>query len=178
MDSFKDDDGCPDPDNDGDGVVDGADQCPDTLETPNGFQDEDGCPDELPKAVKQYTGIIKGINFKVNSNEITKSSNKTLNAAVKVLTEYPDLKVEISGHTDDTGDDAYNQDLSQRRAEAVRQYLIGKGVAEDRVTAIGYGRSQPLDERKTKAARAKNRRVEFKLISELDAAPPTTEPSP
>jgi OOP family OmpA-OmpF porin len=163
-------------------VLDGADQCPDTLETANGFQDEDGCPDELPKAVKQYTGIIKGINFKVNSDVIAKSSNKTLNAAVKVLTEYPDLKVEISGHTDDTGDDALNQDLSQRRAESVRQYLIGKGIAEDRLTAIGYGRSQPLDDRKTKAARAKNRRVEFKLVSDITApsapATPPAEPTP
>jgi OOP family OmpA-OmpF porin len=177
MDSFKDDDGCPDPDNDGDGVLDGADQCPDTLETANGFQDEDGCPDELPKAVKQYTGVIKGINFKVNSDVITKSSFKTLNAAVKVLTEYPDLKVEIGGHTDDTGDDAYNQDLSQRRADSVKNYFVGKGIAEDRLTAVGYGKSQPVDERATKAARAKNRRVEFKLVSGLTTAPPA-EPAP
>ena len=184
-DNFKDDDGCPDPDNDADGVLDAADQCPDTLETANGFQDEDGCPDELPKSVKRYTGVIKGINFKVNSDVITKSSFKTLNAAVKVLTEYPDLRVEIGGHTDDTGTDEHNVELSQRRADSVKNYFVGKGIAEDRLTAIGYGKSQPVDDRGTKAARAKNRRVEFKLISGITGPagttptePPPAEPAP
>jgi len=178
VDAFKDEDGCPDPDNDGDGVLDGADQCADQMETKNGYKDGDGCADDVPKAIKKFTGVIKGINFKTDSDEIVKSSFKTLDAAVKVLVEYGDLKMEIQGHTDDVGDRDHNMDLSQRRAESVRNYFIGKGVAEDRLVAKGYGPDAPLVNKQTKAARAKNRRVEFKLISELDAAAPAEEPAP
>jgi OOP family OmpA-OmpF porin len=172
-DSFQDDDGCPDPDNDGDGVLDGADQCQDKAETKNGYQDSDGCPDEVPAAVKKFTGVIKGINFKTGSAEILKTSNKTLDGAVKVLTDYPDLKLEIAGHTDDVGDDAANQELSQKRADSVKAYFEGKGVAADRVVAKGYGETAPMVDPtglkggKLKAAQAKNRRVEFKLLSDL-----------
>ncbi len=174
LDGFEDENGCPDPDNDQDGVLDVApDRCPESKETMNGYQDEDGCYDDVPKAVSQFTGVIKGITFKVDSADILKSSNKTLNAAVKVLQEYPDTRLEIQGHTDDTGDDAYNKDLSQRRAEAVKAYLVGKGIDESRLVAVGYGRDVPLDERKTKSARAKNRRVEFKLMIVPSASPET-----
>jgi OOP family OmpA-OmpF porin len=178
-DSFQDEDGCPDPDNDGDGVLDAADQCQDKQETKNGYQDGDGCPDEVPAAVKKFTGVIKGINFKTGSVEILKTSNKTLDAAVKVLTEYPDLKLEIAGHTDDVGDDTANQELSQGRANSVKTYFEGKGIAGDRLIAKGYGESAPtvpitgLKGGKLKAAQAKNRRVEFKLVSELTETPPS-----
>jgi OmpA-OmpF porin, OOP family len=177
-DNFKDEDGCPDPDNDGDGVLDAADQCPDQLETANGYQDDDGCPDDVPKAIKKFTGVIKGINFKTNSDVILKSSNKTLDAALKILVEYPDLKLEIQGHTDDVGDHDYNVDLSQRRADSVKRYFVEKGVTEDRLIAKGYGPDAPLLAKKTKAARAKNRRVEFKLVSDLTSPPPAAPPEP
>ncbi len=173
-DGFQDEDGCPDPDNDGDGVLDAADTCPDKLETKNGYQDTDGCPDEIPAALKKFTGAIKGINFKTGSAEILKTSNKTLDAAAKVLAEYGDLKLEIQGHTDDVGDDAGNLDLSQKRADSVKAYLETKGIAGDRVTGKGYGETAPtvdptgLKGGKLKAAQAKNRRVEFKLVSELN----------
>ena len=68
-DGFQDEDGCPDPDNDGDGVLDAADKCPNQPETKNGYQDDDGCPDEIPAKIKQFTGVIQGINFKVSSAE-------------------------------------------------------------------------------------------------------------
>ena len=178
VDAFKDDDGCPDPDNDGDGVLDAADQCPDKQETKNGYQDSDGCEDEVPKAIKKFTGVIKGINFETDSDIIKKTSFKTLDAAVKVLAEYGDLRMEIQGHTDDVGDRDHNMDLSQRRAESVKNYFVGKGIDEGRLVAKGYGPDAPLVNKKTKAARAKNRRVEFKLISELDAAAPAPEPAP
>jgi outer membrane protein OmpA-like peptidoglycan-associated protein len=170
-DNFQDEDGCPDPDNDSDGVADGADQCPDQSESKNGYLDGDGCPDELPAQVKKFTGAIKGINFKTKSAEITKGSFKTLDGAVKVLQEYADLKLEIQGHTDDVGDDAFNLDLSQQRAESVKAYFTSKGIEDARITAKGYGETQPVDPRKTKAARAKNRRVEFQLISDLVIVP-------
>ena len=187
-DSFQDEDGCPDPDNDGDGVLDAADQCQDKQETKNGYQDGDGCPDEIPAAVKKFTGAIKGINFKTGSAEILKTSNKTLDAAVKVLNEYGDLRLEIQGHTDDVGDDTANLELSHKRAEAVKAYFEGKGIAAERLLATGLGETQPvvppagLKGGKLKAAQAKNRRVEFKLVSELTGsggqAPESTPPSP
>jgi len=173
VDGFQDEDGCPDPDNDGDGVLDAGDKCPDTMETKNGYQDSDGCPDEIPAAIKKFTGVIKGINFKTGSAEILKNSNKTLNSAVKVLTDYPDLRLEIQGHTDDVGDDQANLELSHARAESVKAYFMSKSITEDRVLATGLGETVPviapdgLKGGKLKAARAKNRRVEFKLVSEL-----------
>src|SRR5207248_8862565 len=100
-DGFQDEDGCPDPDNDQDGVPDAQDKCPNQPETKNGYQDEDGCPDEIPQKVKQFTGVIQGINFKVNSADLLPNSNKTLDKAVAVLVEFPQLKLEIGGHTDD-----------------------------------------------------------------------------
>ena len=165
-DQFQDEDGCPDPDNDGDGVLDANDKCPGELETPNGFQDEDGCKDEVPKAIQKFTGAIKGIEFKKGSAEITKGSNKTLNAAIKLLQEYPDLKIEVGGHTSEEGGDEVNQELSKRRAEAVRDYLVVKGVAPERVTAVGYGSSQPKGDNATAKGRKVNRRIEFKLVSD------------
>jgi outer membrane protein OmpA-like peptidoglycan-associated protein/outer membrane protein W len=172
-DGFEDENGCPDPDNDGDGVLDAADTCPDKMETKNGYQDGDGCPDEVPAALAKFTGVIKGINFKTGSAEILKTSNKILDKAVKVMQDYPDIKLEIQGHTDDVGDDAANLELSQKRAESVKAYFEAKGVPADRVVAKGYGETAPsapidgLKGGKLKAAQAKNRRVEFKLLSDL-----------
>ncbi len=171
MDGFNDEDGCPELDNDEDGVLDPNDKCPDSKESRNGYQDSDGCDDTIPKAIAKFTGVIKGINFKNDSSEILKSSNKVLDAAVKVLLEYVDLRLEIQGHTDDTGTVEHNKELSQSRADAVKAYFVKKGVPEDRVVANGYANEVPLVNKKTKAARAKNRRVEFKLISSLDTAP-------
>ncbi len=173
-DGFQDDDGCPDNDNDNDGVSDANDKCGDQPETINGYQDGDGCPDEIPAAVKKFTGVIKGINFKPGSAEILKTSFKTLDGAVKVLSENPDLKLEVQGHTDDQapkkgGTFPDNQALSQARAESVAKYFTDKGIDAARVVAKGYADSQPIDAKKSAAARAKNRRVEFKLISDVQA---------
>jgi outer membrane protein OmpA-like peptidoglycan-associated protein/outer membrane protein W len=183
MDGFNDEDGCPDPDNDNDGVLDVNDKCPAEPETVNGFQDSDGCPDEIPAAVKKFTGVIKGINFKTGSAEILKTSNKTLNATIKILNDFPDIKLEIQGHTDDLklkkgSTFADNTELSQARAESVKAYFVAQGIADDRVVAKGFGSTAPIDPRKTKAARAKNRRVEFRLISSLDVQTTPGTPTP
>jgi len=187
-DGFEDEDGCPDPDNDNDGVLDANDACPAEPETVNGFKDGDGCPDEIPAAVKKFTGVIKGINFKTGDATILKTSNKTLDATIKILNDYPDLKLEIQGHTDDQkltkgSKFADNMELSQARADSVKAYFVAKGIADDRVISRGYGDTTPIDPRKTSAARAKNRRVEFKLVSDLQpgsgpAPTPTPEPEP
>ena len=177
-DGFQDDDGCPDPDNDNDGILDPQDKCPTDPETKNGFQDEDGCPDEVPASLKVFTGVIQGVNFKVSEATLLPMSNKTLDKAIAVLKEYPDLKVEIQGHTDDqplvaTPGAKYqdNQSLSQARADAVMAYFVSKGIDAARLTAKGYADTVPqenpsgLTGAPLNAARAKNRRVEFKLVT-------------
>ena len=164
-DGFQDEDGCPDPDNDGDGVLDANDKCPKELETKNGYKDDDGCPDEVPAAVKKFTGVIKGINFKVKSADIQKSSFKVLNDAVKVLKDYPELRIEISGHTSSEGVAEKNQKLSEDRAASVKAYMVAQGVAESRITTVGYGSDKPIGLNSTPKGREQNRRIEFRLIS-------------
>ena len=166
-DNHEDDDGCPDPDNDGDGVLDGDDSCPDELETKNGYEDADGCPDTIPRKLKRFTGVIKGITFKTDSDEIRKQSFRTLNAAIKVLQDYPQLRISISGHTDNTGDADHNRDLSQRRAQSVKNYMVEKGIDESRLVAEGFGPDRPIADNGSRKGRARNRRVEFKLLSAL-----------
>lgn len=168
------DDKCPDeagvaphgcPDADGDGIADADDQCKDEPETKNGFQDTDGCPDELPKAVKRFTGAIKGITFSSGSAKIRKSSFKVLDKAVAVLLEYDALRLEIGGHTDNRGKASTNTALSQKRADAVKQYFVDKGIDEGRLVAKGYGPELPAATNRTRKGRAQNRRIEFKLLS-------------
>ena len=176
-DGFQDEDGCPDPDNDGDGVPDAADKCAAEPETRNGFQDDDGCPDEIPEKLKQFTGVIQGIQFKTGAADLAPASAKILDKAVAVLVEFKDIKLEIQGHTDDVAlknnkKFADNTALSQARAESVKAYFVSKGVEEDRLVAKGYGDTAPVEAPtglkggKLNAARAKNRRVEFKLVSD------------
>jgi outer membrane protein OmpA-like peptidoglycan-associated protein len=163
-DNFEDNDGCPDPDNDKDGIADAIDKCPNEPETVNHYKDEDGCPDEVPAEVKKFTGVIEGINFKTNSAHILPGSWAVLDRALKVLQDFPDVNLEISGHTDSKGRDAYNLRLSQRRADSVKLYFVTRGIASSRLVSIGYGESRPIADNATASGRASNRRTEFKLI--------------
>jgi outer membrane protein OmpA-like peptidoglycan-associated protein len=196
--------GCP-PDADGDGVPDAADQCPgvvgdgpdgclqdtdadgipnkndkcaDQPETRNGFEDEDGCPDELPQAVQRFTGAIQGIAFDTGKATIKPTSFPTLDAAASVLNEYAALRVEISGHSDTTGTLERNLQLSKERADAVKQYLAGRGIAQDRIETRGAGPNEPVADNATPEGRSKNRRIEFKLIQSPapEAPAPAVEP--
>ena len=158
-------DGCPPPpDTDGDGIIDKDDKCPLVPETYNGYEDEDGCRDEVPKEIVWKDQPIEGIFFEFGKDKIQKKSFKTLDAAVKVLKDFPSIRIEISGHTDDVGSEEANIDLSRRRAESVKNYLVEKGIDTSRVETVGQGRSKPIDTGKSVRARAKNRRIEFRVI--------------
>ncbi len=249
-DEFEDEDGCPDLDNDKDGILDVDDACPNDPEDLDEYQDGDGCPERtmvrvhvidagteepvdtarivvkddeghgtsslnpyvMPNDEGAYTVAVSAIgyvaedvelvveegppidlvvplspesdaparmtrdkielrdtiNFRTNSAEILPESYPVLDAAVKIVEDYPEiLKLRIEGHTDERGSDSYNLALSQRRAASVRKYFIGTGVDARRLVSEGYGEEQPIDDRSTPEAWAKNRRVDF-FILEFD----------
>jgi outer membrane protein OmpA-like peptidoglycan-associated protein len=168
-DGFQDDDGCPDADNDGDGIPDAVDKCPNEPETRNGVDDEDGCPDTGGAVVVTAgkIGLPEQIQFETGSNKILARSDSLLDRIADKIKANPQVKrIRIEGHTDDVGSPKKNIELSQSRAESVREYLIHKGVEADRLQAVGYGNSRPVDKRKTPDARAKNRRVEFIIVEQ------------
>jgi len=105
---------------------------------------------------------LRGVNFAFDKSDLTAESVAILDQAVDVLNRYPALKVEVAGHTDSVGTDAYNQGLSERRAKAVYDYLTGKGIAADRLSGPnGYGEAKPIDTNDTSEGRARNRRTEL-----------------
>jgi OOP family OmpA-OmpF porin len=164
MDGWEDEDGCPDLDNDSDGLPDTIDKCPNHAETKNKYMDEDGCPDEIPAEVRKFTGVIEGINFKTGSSVILTGSYAILDRAVKVLKDYPEVRLEISGHTDSRGRPEMNRDLSQRRADTVRFYFMGHGIDPTRLISVGHGHTRPIADNQTASGRASNRRTEFRLV--------------
>ncbi|MCL4280361.1 MAG: OmpA family protein, partial [Ignavibacteriaceae bacterium] len=108
--------------------------------------------------------VLEGITFETGKADITPESESVLQGALKTLQTYPDIIVEISGHTDNVGSSASNQTLSQRRADAVRAWLIIKGINPDRLIAKGYGEDNPRVPNDTAENRRLNRRIEFKRI--------------
>lgn len=153
--------GCP-MDTDKDGVCDGMDKCADTK--PDAKVDKSGCPisEFIPEPEKPV--ILYGINFESNKAMLIPSSKTLLDQVAASLIERPDVKVEIGGHCDSRGSEAYNLKLSNSRADAVMQYLISKGVKAENLTAKGYGETQPIADNKTEEGMTKNRRVELKRI--------------
>lgn len=156
-------------DTDGDGLVDGDDKCPTVYaKTP------DGCP--LPVAAPAPAPVpapapapvaapkklnLEGVNFDNDKATLRPESFGILDRAAETLKEWGNVKVEVAGHTDSKAGDGYNEALSRRRAETVRDYLISKGVAADRLTAKGYGESSPVADNSTAEGRFQNRRVEL-----------------
>jgi outer membrane protein OmpA-like peptidoglycan-associated protein len=157
-------DGCPDRDADRDGILVPDDACPDEREEFNGFDDADGCPDTIPDAVQQFSGRLEGVSFELSRSTLTKASLPVLDEAVKVLLQYPSVRIEVSGHTDNTGRRSVNMSLSQSRADAVRKYLIEHGVDESRIVTRGAGPDEPIDSNSTREGRANNRRIEFRVL--------------
>jgi outer membrane protein OmpA-like peptidoglycan-associated protein len=164
-DKFEDPKATPDRDDDGDGIPTRDDDCPLKPETVNGFLDDDGCPDVLPEAVAEFSGVIEGINFDVDRARLRAGSLEILDRAVAVFTEFPGLRVEISGHTDSTGNRQHNLALSLARAAAVRRYLVKRGVKAADLEAIGYGPDRPIARNTTREDRQRNRRIEFRVLT-------------
>ncbi|CAN5212559.1 OmpA family protein [soil metagenome] len=143
-------------DSDGDGVADSRDRCPDTPR--NTRVDANGC--ELTAKIR-----LRDVHFGFDSADLLPGAERVLDNAVTTLRRYPDLVVEIAGHTDSKGAEAYNQDLSQRRAEAVKDYLAENGVESGNLTAKGYGESEPIESNDTKEGREENRRVTLRILN-------------
>ncbi|MCF8242073.1 MAG: OmpA family protein [Melioribacteraceae bacterium] len=108
--------------------------------------------------------VLVGVNFDINSTKLRPEAIPVLLHAAQVLLQNPGIKVEIQGYTDNIGPGKMNQKISEKRAEVVRNYLMGKGVKEDRLSIIGYGESNPIADNKTPEGRAMNRRIEFKVL--------------
>ncbi|AXQ29960.1 hypothetical protein D0B54_15305 [Solimonas sp. K1W22B-7] len=161
-------------DGDGDGVPDDIDECPNTpagakvlangcaltgdCRKPRAGEqvDENGC------AANKF--ILKGVKFEFDSDRLTEEAKTILVDVGATLNSYPEIKVELEGHTDNIGTDNYNLGLSERRANSVKTFLAGQNVTADRMKPVGYGEAQPIDTNDTEAGRDNNRRVELKVI--------------
>ena len=158
----KENDGCPDTDRDGDSVSDRADKCPDNFGMP-----PDGCPKKytLVEVKKDRIEIKQQVHFASGKWLVLPDSFNLLNQVVAVLNDYPKMRISIEGHTDNVGTEAFNMRLSTKRAEAVRAYLVQKGIAPDRLESVGYGPTRPIASNRTAMGRGQNRRTEFRIVS-------------
>jgi len=170
-DGFEDADGCSEADNDGDGFDDYEDACPMKPETINGVEDGDGCPDEEKARLLYKKGRIlirEPVHFATGKHTILKKSYPLLLDMASFMKGYPRFKkIRVEGHTDNVGNAAKNLSLSELRAKAVMEFLIRHGVPEPRLSSEGFGDTKPVADNKTKAGRAKNRRVDFIVTEEM-----------
>jgi OOP family OmpA-OmpF porin len=144
-------------DDDGDGVINDKDKCPNT--PANTRVDGDGCT--LPKVLR-----LDGVTFEFNKSRLRPDSQTILNSVTEIMKRYPDLQVELAGYTDSVGGAAYNLRLSQARAEAVKAYLTETGGIEaGRIKAKGYGKENPVADNATDEGRERNRRVELHTLN-------------
>jgi OmpA-OmpF porin, OOP family len=132
---------------------------PEPCHAPAGFQVDANC------RIIEQTVVVRAIDFEFNSTQLTAPAQHTLDEVAAALLTQPELKVEVQGHTDSIGTDAYNLGLSQRRAAAVKEYLIGKGLNASALTAQGYGKAKPIASNNTAEGRAQNRRVAFEVTN-------------
>jgi outer membrane protein OmpA-like peptidoglycan-associated protein len=182
----------PPADADDDGVLDDMDQCPGT---PRGTQvDSVGCPlppPPPPACTDNSDGqsislggcdagetlVLRGVNFEFDKDRLTTNAKTLLNEVVSELEAHPDISVEISGHTDSKGSEAYNQNLSERRAQSVVDYLAANGIGSSRLAAVGYGEAQPVADNDTEEGRELNRRVELMIAGRDESAAPVAAPA-
>ena len=145
----------PNPDLDGDGVMNEHDKCPNTR--PGAVVDLDGC--EVEAVIE-----LEGVHFDFDKATLRPEAKTILDEAAALLNKNERVVVEVAGHTDSTGSESYNQGLSERRANSVQDYLVGKGVKAHRLSSKGYGESMPVASNDTKEGRAENRRVELIVL--------------
>jgi outer membrane protein OmpA-like peptidoglycan-associated protein len=164
LDGWEDGDGCPDPDNDGDGLADASDLCPDEAETKNGYQDDDGCADFRAVLLDVQPDRLEPrqpLAFVENSPLLAASNQGILKEIAELMRINPTWRLRIEGHMDSKGDPAWLKDLSVGRARAVREALVGLGVAAERLGAEGFGGDRPKTTNRTEEGRRQNRRVEI-----------------
>jgi outer membrane protein OmpA-like peptidoglycan-associated protein len=163
--------GCPMPDRDKDNVPDHLDACPDKPGAPDPAAKKNGCPGLVLIEASQIK-ILKPVYFATGKDTILKTSHPLLKAVAEALKSTPAItKLSIQGHTDDRGKPEVNLELSNRRAESVRAFLVQNGVEAARLEAVGFGDTRPIEPNTTSRARAKNRRVEFLILEPAPAAP-------
>jgi OOP family OmpA-OmpF porin len=177
--------GC-EPDSDGDGVPNDLDECP---STPRGAEvdqqgceldsDDDGVVDRLDRCPDTAAGVqvdvagceikaeirLPGVNFESNSDRLLGGAEQVLDDAAATLNKNPSIEVEVAGHTDSDGAASYNENLSERRARTVRDYLVSHGVDMNRMTVRGYGEAQPIADNSNASGKAQNRRVVLRVTS-------------
>jgi len=154
--------GCPVPDSDGDGVNDEEDKCP----TVAGPKENNGCPEIKKEIIEKVNLAARRIQFEKAKANLLPASLKVLDEVAQILIQNRELKLSIEGHSSSEGNYDVNMELSQQRAEAVRQYLITKGIDAHTMKAQGFGPNKPLNDGKTPAEKALNRRVELKLSNQ------------
>jgi outer membrane protein OmpA-like peptidoglycan-associated protein len=178
-DGYEDENGCPDEDNDRDGIADGRDLCPLEPETMNGFSDNDGCPDsESVRVVGDKIELDQRIHFWSDSAKIRAMSYPVLDKLARFLAEHPEYThVSIEGHADARGPDDLNLKYSALRAAAVLEFLVGRGIAPERLSSTGFGETRPLVEGDSEHALFMNRRVEFIVTREREVRDAPSEPA-
>lgn len=160
-DESKIDDKFSDPDNDG--IPNYLDKCPLEAETINNYNDQDGCPDTVPQELQELLGI-QDIFFETRTATLRPESIACLEETYKKLKEDTTIQLKIEGHTDSVGSMKFNQELSENRANTVRDWLIEKGIGRKRVKTIGFSYTKPIADNNTELGRQKNRRVNFTLM--------------
>ena len=150
--------GCP-ADTDGDGIIDSKDKCPNTR-----AETASGCPEVKVVVIKRLQTIASAINFETGKATLKASSFPKLDELANILKEYSDYNLRMGGHTDNVGDDNANFLLSQARMDAVKNYLVSKGISLSRIEATGYGETKPIASNNTAEGKMQNRRVELEMF--------------
>lgn len=153
-----DQDGCPF-DTDGDGVPDYLDKCP----TIPGVESNQGCPEVSETARKAFKNAEHGIEFEPGTANLLRSSCQYIDKIISIMREYPNYRLVVNGHTDGTGSMAVNLKVSKRRAMAIVDYMVERGIYPSRLKSFGHGGTQPIGDNKTAAGRKLNNRIEFKV---------------